>query len=254
MDLSEAAASLTAAARILVFTGAGISTDSGIPDFRGAEGLWSKMDPEDFSIGRFLSNPDIRRRSWRLHQHGELWGARSAALPNSGHHAVVDLWRSGRWAGCVTQNVDGLHQLAGLPEEEVAELHGNVRRAICHSCRASWDVEEILQRVDAGEEDPCCQTCSGVIKTSTVMFGEFLPEDQLEMAWLMAATADAVLAVGSTLSVFPASDIPREMAMAGRPMVIVNLGSTELDHLATVKLDGRVGELLPDLVRIITSS
>ena len=239
------------APRILAFTGAGISTESGIPDFRGPGGLWTKVDPEDFTISRYLANPDLRRRGWRMHLEGSLWGARARIDPNPGHQALVDLWRAGRLAGCVTQNIDGLHLKAGLPDSAVAELHGNVRDVRCLDCDRRWATEEILQRVEAGEEEPRCGVCGGIVKTTTVMFGEQLPAGELERAWEMAAAADAVLAIGSTLGVWPAAEIPFSAAQRGRPLVIVNQGPTEMDRLASVLIEGAAGAVLPALVREI---
>jgi NAD-dependent deacetylase len=248
-DLVREAAELLAGARsILVYTGAGISTESGIPDFRGPDGLWTRVDPEDFSIDRYVSSRDVRVRGWRMHQRGELWGARSEVRPNRAHEAVVDLWRAGRISGCVTQNIDGLHQAAGLPDAQVAELHGNIRKTVCLRCGRTWPTDEVLDRVDAGEEDPHCPDCGGLVKTTTVLFGEFLPEDQMRRASMFAAMSDAVLAVGTTLSVYPAADVPLSAVRRGIPMVILNLGPTDHDALATVRLEGRAGEMLPDLV------
>ncbi len=252
MSLADATELLRSAQRILVFTGAGISTESGIPDFRGPDGLWTKVDPEDFTIQRYLTRPEIRIAGWKMHQSGQLWGARSKVQPNPAHHAVVELWHHGRLTGCVTQNIDGLHVSAGLPEQKVAELHGNSRTVRCLGCAATWPIEEVLQRVDGGESDPHCLECGDLLKTAVVMFGELLPEDQLRRAGLFAAMADAVLVVGSTLSVYPAADIPLSAARTGVPMVILNLGPTDLDHIAAVKLDGMAGEILPDLVSAIT--
>ncbi|MDP3984615.1 MAG: Sir2 family NAD-dependent protein deacetylase, partial [Acidimicrobiia bacterium] len=192
---------LARADKILAFTGAGASTESGIPDFRGPNGVWTKLDPDDFHIRRYLADPEIRKRGWGLHQRGELWGARSSVRPNPGHHALVDLWEAGRLAGCVTQNIDGLHLEAGLPEEAVAELHGSTRSARCMSCATTWPTETVLVWMDQGMEVPECPDCGGIVKTTTVLFGEMLPEDEVAKAWQMAERADAVLAVGSTLSV-----------------------------------------------------
>lgn len=248
MDLQPATEVLGTARQILVFTGAGISTESGIPDFRGPDGLWTKVDPDDFTIQRYVGNAEIRERGWKMHAGGELWGARSTVAPNPGHMAIVDLHEAGRLAGCVTQNVDGLHLVSGLPESRVAELHGNVRRVVCLGCEATWETEEVLERVDAGEQDPPCSHCGGILKTSTVMFGELLPEDEMAKAWAFAGLADAVLVVGSTVGVWPAADIPISMRREGKPMVIVNRGPTDADHLATVRLEGAAGEVLPPLV------
>ncbi|MGH8875318.1 MAG: SIR2 family NAD-dependent protein deacylase, partial [Acidimicrobiia bacterium] len=191
--LDAAVRALRPARRIMVFTGAGISTESGIPDFRGPDGLWNRVDPDLFTITRYLKDPEVRRQSWRMHLDGGL-RAITGASPNPAHRAVVDLWRAGRWAGCVTQNIDGLHQAAGLPARQVAELHGNLRRVGCAGCGASWPTAEVLERVRGGEQDPPCPDCGGILKTSTVMFGELLPADQLELAASMSEEAEAVLA------------------------------------------------------------
>jgi NAD-dependent deacetylase len=249
--LAEAADVLRPARRILAFTGAGISTESGIPDFRGPDGLWSRVDPDDFTIDRYLSSREIRVRGWRMHQQGELWGVRSSVQPSPAHHALVELWEAGRLAGVVTQNIDGLHQEAGLPADAVAELHGNVRRSRCLGCEAEWDTEEVLRWVDAGDEDPHCPHCGGLVKTTTVLFGELLPHRQVALAELFAAEADAVLVVGSTLSVYPAAEIPLRAAWRGVPMVIVNLGATDHDAFARVKVEEKAGVAIPALVREI---
>ncbi len=238
---------LSSARRILVFTGAGISTESGIPDFRGPDGLWTRVDPDDFTIDRYLADPEVRERAWQMYLDGGFTAMR-AARPNAAHGAVVDLWRRGRWAGCITQNIDGLHQRAGLPEVEVAELHGNVGRVGCLGCGLSWDTEEVLGWVAGGRHDPRCPECEDIVKTTTVLFGELLPAAQVHRAMTMTETADAVLAVGTTLSVYPAAELAARAVLGGAPLVIVNLGPTEQDHLATVKLEGRAGHLLPDLV------
>jgi NAD-dependent deacetylase len=250
--LVDAVDVLSAAERILVFTGAGISTESGIPDFRGPDGLWSRVDPELFNIGRWLRDAEARRQGWRLHLEGRALGT-TGIEPNPAHRAVVDLWRAGRWAGCITQNIDGLHQSAGLPDDEVAELHGSARRARCLGCGESWTVPEILARVTEGDDDPHCIECGGLVKTTTVMFGELLPAAALEAAQRMSGTADAVLAVGSTLSVYPAADFAIAPTGRGAPLVILNLGPTDWDRLATVRIEGKAGEVLPELVAALGS-
>lgn len=239
--VAAAADVLRRAERILAYTGAGCSTESGIPDFRGPDGLWTKVDPDDFTIHRYRASRDLRVRSWRMHQEGALWGARSDIAPNQAHLALADLWRRGRLSGIVTQNVDGLHQVAGVPTHGVAELHGNVRQAHCLGCDSRRPTEEVLLRVDAGEDDPDCPHCGGMMKTTTVMFGELLPSEEFEKARLMAAGADAVLVVGSTMAVYPAVDIPLSAVAAGAPMVIVNLGPTDHDRLAVVKVEAPAG-------------
>lgn len=249
--LRRAVDALSGVGRILVFTGAGISTESGIPDFRGPNGLWTKLDPEDFTISRYLRLPELRTRNWKMHARGELWGARSTVLPNRAHLAIVDLDRAGQLAGCVTQNVDGLHLAAGLSASRVAELHGNVRRVVCVGCGEESPIEPVLERVDAGEEDPRCEKCGGILKTSTVMFGEVLPDTEMRKAWSFAGLAGGVLVVGSTVGVWPAAEIPMSMAREGKPLVIINQGETEADHLADVRLEDAAGEALPKLTRAL---
>ncbi|MGH8948247.1 MAG: SIR2 family NAD-dependent protein deacylase [Acidimicrobiia bacterium] len=247
VDIEAAVAVLRRAQRILVFTGAGISTESGIPDFRGPDGLWSKVDPDDFHIDRYRSSPELRIRGWKMHLEGELWGARSAVRPNTGHEAIKRLADAGRLAGVVTQNVDGLHLVSGLDDDQVAELHGNVRKCLCVACGRVWDTESVLSWVEAGDLDPTCPMCGGMIKTATVMFGEVLPREEMEKAMAFLAAADAILVVGSTVSVSPASDIVIYGADRSLPIVIVNQGPTEADHHAAVKLDAPIGEVLPGL-------
>jgi NAD-dependent deacetylase len=246
--LDRAAAVLSPAEQILVFSGAGLSTESGIPDFRGPDGLWTKVDPDDFTIDRYLINRDLRVRGWRMHLEGELWGARSTVRPNAGHEAIVRLHETGRLAGVVTQNVDGLHAKSGLADDMVAELHGNVRNSHCLTCETRWPTETVLEWVEAGEDDPRCPSCGGMVKTDTVMFGEMLPEQEVRQASLFLAVADAVLVVGSTVSVWPAADIVMRAAAQSKPIVIINRGPTEADELAEVKVDAGIGECLPDLV------
>lgn len=245
---SDAVAALSTAGQILVFTGAGLSTESGIPDFRGPDGLWTRLDPDDFTIQRFVANRDLRVRSWRMHADGELWGARSTVEPNRGHTAITGLREAGLLAGVVTQNVDGLHHKSGLEDDYVAELHGNVRGSHCVSCWSRWPTEHVLEWVDQGQDDPECPVCGGIVKTDTVMFGETLPEDEVRKAGVFLAIADAVLVVGSTVGVWPAADIVVRAAFQAKPIVIVNKGETEADHLAAVKIEASIGETLPAIV------
>lgn len=236
---------------ILVFSGAGISTESGIPDFRGENGLWKKVDPDDFTISRYLTNEDLRVSGWRMHAEGQFWGARSGARPNRGHEAVVTLSDAGRLAGVVTQNVDGLHQLAGLDDTQVAEVHGNVRTSHCTGCEQRWATEQVLARVDAGDADPHCQSCGSPIKTDVIMFGEELRRETLERSYRFLEIADALLVLGSTVAVWPASDVVMAAALKQIPIVIINKGATEADHLASAVIDGSIGENLPHLVSSI---
>ncbi|MFZ0626307.1 MAG: Sir2 family NAD-dependent protein deacetylase [Acidimicrobiia bacterium] len=251
--LTEAVTVLGGSGKILAFTGAGISTESGIPDFRGPEGLWTKVDPDDFNIDRYLADPELRMRSWQMHLDGALWGARSAVEPNRGHHALKRLADADRLTGVVTQNVDGLHQKSGLTTAQVAELHGNVRTSHCLHCGAEWDTEEVLGWIERGDPDPKCPRCGGMVKTTTVMFGELLPADELDKAMGFLSEADGLLVVGSTVAVWPASDVVLRAAFRSMPIVIVNQGETEADHLAAVKIDDAIGEVLPTIVDEILS-
>jgi NAD-dependent deacetylase len=250
-NISAAIDALRPAEQILVFTGAGISTESGIPDFRGPDGLWTKVDPEDFHIDRFRASSELRKRGWRMHLEGELWGARSSVEPNPGHHAIKRLADAGRLAGVVTQNVDGLHHRSGLGDDLVAELHGNVRESHCLDCDRNWPTEEVLGWVEAGSDDPACPRCGGMVKTRTVMFGEMLPEEEMRKAMFFLAIADALLVVGSTVAVWPASDVVYRAAHRSLPIVIINRGETEADNLAAAKIDAGIGEVLPDLVEAV---
>jgi NAD-dependent deacetylase len=247
-EVEAAAAALRNAHQILVFTGAGISTESGIPDFRGPDGLWNRVDPDDFHIDRYLVSRDLRERGWKMHVDGELWGARSSVRPNAGHEAIRRLADAERLAGVVTQNVDGLHHASGLEDTHVAELHGNVRTTRCVGCGDSWETETVLQWVEAGQSDPACPGCGGIVKTATVMFGELLPEEEMQKAFLFLSKADAVLVVGSTVAVWPAADVVMRAANLALPIVIVNQGATEADRLAVAKLDAAIGDVLPALV------
>ena len=234
--------------RLLAFTGAGISTESGIPDFRGPNGVWTKVDPSEFTFDKYVAQPETRRRSWRMRTDSGIF----AAEPNAAHRALVDLWTAGLLTGVVTQNIDGLHQAAGLPDEVVVELHGNVRTVDCLECDASWPTPEVIERVEAGEDDPHCLICGGIIKVSVVSFGQAMPIQEVAKAQRLAEECDSVIAIGSTLSVFPAAYVPLEAQQSGASYVIVNQGPTDQDHLADVRVEGAAGEVLPKLVRRLT--
>jgi NAD-dependent deacetylase len=228
--------------------GAGISTESGIPDFRGPEGLWKTMDPDEFHIDRYRADRDLRVRGWEMHLNGERWGSTRELLPNRGHDAIVDLWTSDRLAGVVTQNIDGLQQKAGLPSTKVAELHGNVQESHCLSCGRVWPTSSILDRVKDGDADPHCVECGGLVKTKVVMFGEELDSSTMARAYDFLDAADAVIVAGSTVAVFPASDVVFSAAVKPIPIVIINRGETEADHLAAARIDDAIGVALPKLV------
>jgi NAD-dependent deacetylase len=230
--------------RILVFTGAGISTESGIPDYRGPQGMWKKFDPADFTYDRYLSDAGFRIRSWERHFNSPFL----SALPNDAHRAVTRLWESGRSIGCVTQNIDGLHGAAGLPAGALVEIHGDAHRIHCVACGGESPFAEVERRWRSGERDPRCAYCGGIMKARIVYFGEDLLPAVIDAAWRMAAGTDAVLVIGSSLQVYPAAFIPLDVVDRGHPMVIVNRGPTDHDFRAVARLDGAAGTLLPRLV------
>lgn len=242
-SIAEAAAALEGRERILLFTGAGISTESGIPDFRGPNGVWKTVDPKNFTLRHYVSNQEFRRERWQ-HRFG---GDRPAWKPNSAHRAAAALWDTGRMIGCITQNIDGLHVDGGLPETAVAEVHGNPRGIMCVDRGHRADVGDVRRRWEAGELDPRCD-CGSILKSTVVMFGEQLPFSATHLAEGFSARADAAIAVGSTISVYPAAEYLLSVADRRLPLVIVNMGPTDADSLATVRLEGKAGELLPALV------
>ena len=245
-DLDRAIDLLRGKQRLLAFTGAGISTESGIPDFRGPDGVWKKVDPKLFTLRHYLADADFRRERWQ-HRFGE---ERPQFRPNAAHTAVADLWATGRMVGCITQNIDGLHVDGGLPPEALAEVHGNTRGVECVSRGHSHEVDDVRARWEQGELDPHCY-CGSVLKASIVMFGENLPPAAVNRAADFSRRADSAIAVGSTISVFPAAEYLLAVADRGYPVVILNMGPTDADQIATVRLDGRAGTLLPPLVEAL---
>ncbi len=230
-----------------MFTGAGISTESGIPDFRGPDGVWTRVDPAEFTLSRFIESTDTRRRSWLLRQESGVLDAE----PNRAHRALVALWQTGRMLAVVTQNIDGLHQKSGLPDRAVVELHGNAHQAVCLGCRAKVPTREVLGRVAAGEDDPTCRRCGGILKPDVVLFEEAMPILETDRAMHLAYDADAVISIGSTLGVYPAAFVPLRAVETGAPLVIVNMGATELDDLASVLITGPAGDVVPQLVSAV---
>jgi NAD-dependent deacetylase len=242
--VAAAADRLARARRIVVFTGAGVSTDSGIPDFGSPEGIWRRYDPRQFTFQRYVADPEARRQSWRLRR--ELHSMRPE--PNPAHLACVRLAEAGRLAGVVTQNIDGLHTDAGLDPELVCELHGNGRWAACLSCGDRIPMAEAVARVEAGEDDPACLRCGGILKSTTVSFGQRLPRAAWERAEAISASCDAFLAAGSSLVVYPAARLPEVASEAGATLLILNREPTPLDEIADLTLRGECGVLLPALV------
>ncbi len=237
---------LERAERVVVLTGAGISTDSGIPDFRGPSGVWTKNPEAEKAshIDHYLADPEVRRRAWRMRAESVA----RAAEPNAGHRALVDLERSGRLTCLITQNIDGLHQAAGSSPDLVVEVHGTMREAACLSCGDRMPMAVAVERVAQGEDDPPCRRCGGILKSATISFGQSLVPEDLARADEAARSCDLLLAVGSTLSVYPIAGAVPLAAASGAEVVIVNGSPTEMDHLAEVVVLGSISEVLPAVV------
>lgn len=245
-DIATVAARLAVAERVTVLSGAGISTDSGIPDFRGPKGTWT-LDPQAqrlATLSHYRDDPEVRLESWRRRLENPAWSAR----PNAGHRALVELERSGRLNALLTQNIDELHQRAGSDPALVIELHGTVYRTECLGCGVRGPMSEALDRVRAGEQDPPCLECGGIIKSATISFGQALEENVLARARRAAESADVLLAVGSSLTVHPAAGLVGLAAQAGADVVIVNAEPTPYDGLAWAVLRNPLSEVLPNLV------
>ncbi|MBI1737507.1 MAG: NAD-dependent deacylase [Candidatus Rokubacteria bacterium] len=234
------------ATRIVALTGAGISTESGIPDFRGPQGLWTKNPAAEkmATIQHYMADPEVRKRSWK----SRLESRYLDAEPNDGHRALVELERRGKLHALITQNVDGLHVKAGTSRERVVEIHGTVREVVCLSCGERAAMEKALARVRAGEDDPACRTCGGILKSATISFGQTLVQEDLARAETAARRCDLMLAIGTKLSVWPIAGMVPVAKESGARVVIVNAEPTEMDTLADAVLHGVIGEILPRLV------
>lgn len=236
---------------LVVLTGAGISTDSGIPDFRGPNGLWTK-NPEaekQANLEYYVNDPEVRRQSWRNRISSNLF----SASPNAGHDAIAELDRQGRLHLLITQNVDGLHIAAGVDPSRVVEIHGNVRDWACLTCQARGPIEDALERVRNGEDDPACPACGGIIKTATISFGQSLVPEDIQRSEEAALEADLLLAIGSTLQVYPAAGVVPLAKKNGARLVIVNNEATPFDAMADAVFREPIGEVLPALVPVSPS-
>ena len=242
----EAQRILTGAERITVLSGAGISTSSGIPDFRGPQGVWTK-DPSAqqlFTLQNYLADPAVRERSWRERRDNAGWDAK----PTAGHRALVDLEREGRLRTIVTQNIDGLHQAAGSSKELVIEIHGTMWFVDCMSCGDRMPTREALDRVDAGEPDPACLECGGILKTATISFGQALDEDVMDAAIDAARDCDVFLAVGTSLGVYPAAGLVDLAQGMGARLIVVNAEPTPYDGGADAVVRDPIDDALPRLL------
>lgn len=251
LEQQEQAASLRtlidAASKVVIFTGAGISTESGIPDFRSPGGLWTKYKPIDFRD--FMASEEMRRESWR--RKFAMDSVMQSAEPNRGHRAVEKLLRTGKALKVITQNVDGLHQESGVADEDVIELHGNSTYAKCLGCGTRRELDEIKSTFEDGEALPTCHSCGGgIIKTATISFGQSMPEEEMARAQAATLACDLFIAIGSSLVVFPAAGFPLMAAQNGAKLVILNREPTDLDGHADVVVNAEIGETLGDAVGV----
>ena len=245
--IEEVADLVVASERIIAFTGAGVSTESGIPDFRGPSGIWTKYDPDDFTIQKFLSDKEVRKKHWEMLTDPEV--KMTGAEPNPAHYAIAELEKMGKLYAVITQNVDGLHQKAGVSEHMIFQLHGDMSHAKCLSCGKRYSMEEMAERVRQGILEPTCDHCTGILKPNAVFFGEQLPADVLMESERRSRTCDLCIVLGSSLVVFPAANIPIYAVRSGAKLVIINVGPTELDGMAHIRIEARAGQVTP---RIIT--
>jgi len=239
-DISALRSLIAGSNRIAVFTGAGISTESGIPDFRGPSGIWKKIAPIDFRD--FIASEDVRRESWRRKFSGVL--SMAEAQPNSGHKAIGKLVGMGKLLAIITQNVDGLHQKSGVPDDLLIELHGNANYASCLDCHQRFELDDIEQSFNKDESIPYCTTCGGMVKTATISFGQGMPPREMQRAEKVTGDCDLFMAIGSSLVVYPAAGFPRMAKQNGTPLVILNNETTDLDSIADLVIHQQIGPAL----------
>jgi NAD-dependent deacetylase len=237
-----------ASARVVALTGAGISTESGIPDFRGPQGVWTK-DPKAEKLSNihyYVSDPEVRRLAWKGRLEHPAW----QATPNTGHRALVELERRGQLHALVTQNIDGLHQRAGSSPERVIEVHGTVHDATCLHCEWRGPMQKVLDRVRAGEDDPRCTLCGGILKSATISFGQALVPAVIARAMDAAEEADVILAIGTSLQVYPVAGMIPIAKAAGARIVIINAEPTPFDGIADAVVTTPIGVALPAICSV----
>jgi NAD-dependent protein deacetylase/lipoamidase len=239
-EIAELARTIARARRAVVFTGAGISTESGIPDFRSPGGIWTRMAPIDFAD--FLASEEARRETWR--RRFAMEETFRKAGPNRGHRAVAELVRRGKAAAVITQNIDGLHQASGVPEDRVIELHGNTTYAHCLDCKTRYDLEPLRVAFERDETEPICEDCGGFVKTATISFGQAMPVEAMRRAEIETRAADLFIVAGSSLVVYPAAGFPELAKHNGATLVIINREPTGLDAIADLVLNRAIGETL----------
>ena len=240
------AEAIDAAKRVVVFTGAGISTESGIPDFRSPNGIWARTTPIYFD--EFVSSEDARREAWR--RKFEIDRDMIEAEPNRGHRAVARLVRTGKASSVITQNIDGLHQESGVPDEQVVELHGNGTYATCLACGARHELELIKAAFEKDGALPLCRSCGGIVKTATISFGQAMPDAEMERARVESLACDLLIAAGSSLVVYPAAGFPVMAKRNGARLAIVNREATDLDDMADLVVNREIGPTLGEAVGV----
>jgi NAD-dependent deacetylase len=246
-DLNEVRDWVDRAKRVVVLTGAGISTESGIPDFRGPQGVWTKNPVAEklSNIHYYMSDPEVRKASWKARLEHPAWHAE----PNAGHLALAALEKSGKLHALITQNIDELHQMAGNSPEKVIEVHGSVRKVVCMACGMTAPMQKALDRVRAGEEDPPCRECGGILKSATISFGQALVPEVIERAMRVAGEADVFFAIGSSLQVYPIAGAVELANAVGARVVILNAEPTPFDGIADALFRESIGTMLPQLIR-----
>jgi len=232
--------------KIVVFTGAGMSTESGIPDFRSPGGIWDQYDPNELTYQKFLSSQASREKYWERQK--MLWPLIAAAEPNAGHLAIAELYKMGKLDCIITQDGDSLHQRSGVPDKKVIELHGTWTRALCLQCGKKYPSAEVQVRLEAGEKVPTCESCGGTMKPDVIQFGQSLPEWEIREAQKRAAECDMLLACGSSMVVYPAAEMPLVAKNNGAKLVIINLMPTPHDRYADIVINEKIGEVLPRIV------
>jgi NAD-dependent deacetylase len=243
--IDEAADLIVKSKRIVVFTGAGVSTESGIPDFRSPGGIWTKYDPDDFTYQKFLSDPEARKKHWSVFYSGEMW---TGVEPNAAHYAIAELEKMGKLDCVITQNVDGLHQKAGNSPEKILQLHGSIERAKCLKCGKLYPMDEVRKWLSEGVEAPDCPECGGLLKPDAVFFGEAMPVWETSEAQRRSQSCDLCITIGSSLVVYPAALMPRYAAQSGAKLIIINRDSTDLDDAAHVRIFGSAGETMSKIM------
>ena len=247
MDYIEAVADIIVASKkVVVFTGAGFSTESSIPDFRGPQGIWSKFDPDELNLPNFLRSEEIREKYWQVHR--MFWEAVKDTQPNKGHYAVTELHSIGKLDCVITQNTDGLHQKSGTPDEKVLELHGTMHWVDCLECGKRYPRDYAHEKMLAGEKVPRCGSCKGILKPATVAYGQSMPERETREAGERSSSCDLFLVAGSSLVVYPAAQMPLLAKRGGARLVILNLTETPHDNRADIIINEKTGETLSKII------